>query len=103
MTNTLGTMLEILNSYPWTRLSVRIIGEIKRQFFHMVTHFFYNSNLSKEILQSTPGELYILFGTWSQAYVYDSSDYMETRLKRHGSLFTAALMVYFVFYLIVPI
>ena len=49
MTNTLGIMLEILNNYPWTRFSVRIIGAIKRQFFHMVTHAFDNSNLSQEI------------------------------------------------------
>ena len=28
---------------------MRIIGEIKRQFFHMVTHVFDNSNLSQEI------------------------------------------------------
>ena len=42
-------MLEILNNYPWTRLAVRIIGAIKRQFFHMVTHGFDNSNLSQEI------------------------------------------------------
>ena len=37
-------MLEILNNYPWTRPSVRIIGVIKRQFFHIVTHVFDNSN-----------------------------------------------------------
>ena len=49
MTNTLGIMLEILSNYPWSRLSVRIIGEIKRQFFHMVTHVFDNSNLSQKI------------------------------------------------------
>ena len=48
MTNTIGIMLEILNNYPWTRLSVKIIGVIKRQFFHMVTHVF-DSNLSQEI------------------------------------------------------
>ena len=36
---------------------MRIIGAIKRQCFHMVTHVFDNSNLSQEILQSTPGEL----------------------------------------------
>ena len=42
-------MLEILNNYPWTRLSVRIIGVIKRQFFHMVMHVFDNGNLSQEI------------------------------------------------------
>ena len=30
-----------LGNYPWTRLSVRIIGAIKRHFFHMVTHVFY--------------------------------------------------------------
>ena len=45
MTNTLGIMLEILDNYPWTRLPVKIIGVIKRQFFHMVTHVFDNSNL----------------------------------------------------------
>ena len=49
VTNKLGIILEILNNYPWTRLAVRIIGAIKRQFFHMVTHVFDNSNLSKEI------------------------------------------------------
>ena len=49
MTNTLGIMQEILNNYPWTRLSVRIIGAIKRQLFHMVTHAFDNNNLSQEI------------------------------------------------------
>ena len=57
MTNALGIMLEILNNYPWIRLAVRIIGVIKRLFFHMVTHVFDNSNLSQELLQSTPGEL----------------------------------------------
>ena len=49
MTNTLGIMLEILDNYPWTRLSVRIIGVIKKQLFRMVTHVFDNSNLSQEI------------------------------------------------------
>ena len=49
MTNTLEIVLEILNNYPWTRLSGRIIGVIKRQFFRMVTHVFDNSNLSQEI------------------------------------------------------
>ena len=50
MTNALGIMLDILSNYPWTRLSVRIIEAIKRQFFHMamVTHVFDNSNLSQE-------------------------------------------------------
>ena len=42
-------MLRILNSYPWTRLSLKIIGAIKRQFFHTVTLVFDNSNLSQEI------------------------------------------------------
>ena len=44
-------MLEILklNNYPWTRLTVRIIGVIKRQLFHTVTHVFDSSNLSQEI------------------------------------------------------
>ena len=49
MTNTLEIMLESLSSYPGTRLSVRTIGAIKRQFFHMVTHVFDNSNLLQEI------------------------------------------------------
>ena len=35
--------------YLWTRLSARIIGMIKRQLFHMVTHVFDNSSLSREI------------------------------------------------------
>ena len=48
MTNTLGIMLEITSNYPFTRLSVRIIGAIKRQFFHMVTHVIANSNLSQD-------------------------------------------------------
>ena len=47
MTNTLGIMLEILNNILAPD-SVRIIGVIKRQFFHMVTHVFDNSNLSQE-------------------------------------------------------
>ena len=47
----IGIMLETLNNYPWTRLSVRIIGVIKRQFFLMVTHVFDNSNLSQEIFE----------------------------------------------------
>ena len=34
-----------LNNYPWTRLSVRIIGVIKTQFFHMVMYVFDNGNL----------------------------------------------------------
>ena len=49
MTDTLGTTLEILNNYQWTRYSVRIIGAIKRQFFNIVTHVFDNSNLSQKI------------------------------------------------------
>ena len=55
MTNTLGIMLEILYNYLWTRLSVRIIGAIKRQFFHMVRHVFDNSNLSQKMF---------VIGTW---------------------------------------
>ena len=38
-----------LNSYPWTRLLVRIIRVLKRQFFRMITRVFDNSNLSQEI------------------------------------------------------
>ena len=40
---------DLTDNYPWTRFPVRIIGAIKRQFFHMVTHVFDNSNLSQEI------------------------------------------------------
>ena len=49
MTNTLRIMLEILNNYPWTRLSVRITGVIERQFFPDGNACFDNSNLSQEI------------------------------------------------------
>ena len=45
--------------------------------FHMVTHVFYNSNLSQETFTI---DINILFGTWSQTYACDPSDYMETRL-----------------------
>ena len=48
MTNTLGIMLEILCNSSWTKLSVRITGAIKRQFFHMVTNVFDNSNLLQD-------------------------------------------------------
>ena len=37
------------NNYPWTRLSVRIIGTIKRHVFHMVTDVFDISSLSQEV------------------------------------------------------
>ena len=71
-----------LNNYPWTRLSVRIIGAIKRQFFHMVTHVFDNSNRSQDIFAiDTWGAVICSLGIWSQAHAYDPSDHMETRLK----------------------
>ena len=47
-------MLEILKNYPWTRLSMWIIGVIKRQFFHMATHVFDNCNLLQEIFATDP-------------------------------------------------
>ena len=76
-------MLEILNNYPRTRLSVRIIGVIKRQFFHMVTHVFDNSNLSQEIFCNRHlGSCKMLFGTWSQAHAYDPSDYASKRILK---------------------
>ena len=40
---------DLTDNYPWTRFSVRILGAIKRQFFHMVKHVPDNSNLSQEI------------------------------------------------------
>ena len=48
--NLIGTVgkVELINNYPWIRLSSRIIEAIKRQLFHVVTHVFY-SNLSQEI------------------------------------------------------
>ena len=49
MTSTLRITLEIINNYPWTRLSVRIIVVIKKQLFHMVMHVFDISNFSQEI------------------------------------------------------
>ena len=75
MTNTLGIMLEILNNYPWTRLSVRIIGVIKRQFFHMVTHVFDNNDFCNPHQGAV-----ICSATWSKAHAYDPSGYMESRL-----------------------
>ena len=67
-------MLETLSNYPETRLSMRIIGAIKRQFFHMVTHVFDNSNLSQEIFAiDTWRAVICIFRTWSQAHVYDPS------------------------------
>ena len=57
MTNTLGFMLEILSNYPWTTLSVKITGAIKRQFLHIVMHVFDKSNLSQEIFAINTGEL----------------------------------------------
>ena len=38
------------DNYPWTRLSMRITGTIKRHVSHMTTHVFDNSNLPKEIV-----------------------------------------------------
>ena len=46
---TWDNVLDLKQLSPWTRLSVRIIGAIKRQFFHMVKNVFDNSNLSQEI------------------------------------------------------
>ena len=73
MTNTLGIMLEILNNYPWTRLTVRIIGAIKRQFFHMVRHVFDNGNLSQKIFA---------IDTWrAVGYVHTVPDRFLLRFK----------------------
>ena len=80
MTNTLGIILEILNNYPWTRVSLKIIGVIKMQFFHMVMYVFDNTiDFCNRHLESCN----MLFGTWLQAHAYDPSDYMETRLNNH--------------------
>ena len=49
MTNTLGIMLEILNNYSWTRLSVRIIRVINNAVFSDGNDVFDNSNLSQGI------------------------------------------------------
>ena len=46
---------------------VRITGAVKRQFFHMVTHFFDNSNLSQESFAIDTWRA-VLFGTWSQVH-----------------------------------
>ena len=75
-------MLEILNSYRWTRLSVRITGAINRQCFHMIKHVFDNSNLSQEIFAIDTWRAVICsLGHGRQAHAYDPSNNMETRLK----------------------
>ena len=69
------------SNYPWTRLSVRIIGVIKRQFFHTVTHVFDNSSLSQEIFAIDTWRAVICsLGHSSHLHAYDPSDHMETRL-----------------------
>ena len=74
-------MLEIVNNYPWTRLSVRIIGVTKRQLFHMVTHVFDDSNLSQEIFPIDTWRAVICsLGHGRKVHACDPSDYMETRL-----------------------
>ena len=76
-------MLEIINYYPWTRLSV-IIEAIKRQFvFHMVMHVFDNSNLSQVIfaIDTWRAVIYALGHGRKQVHACDPSDYMETSLK----------------------
>ena len=63
MTNTPGGLTKLSRNYPWTKLLVRIIGVIKRQFFHMVTHVFDNTNLSQEIFAiDTWGAVIFSFG-----------------------------------------
>ena len=57
VTNKLGIMLEIINNCSSTRLAVRIIGVIKRQYFHLVTHVLKIAITHKRLLQSTTGEI----------------------------------------------
>ena len=63
------------------------IEATKRQFFHMVTHVFDNSNLSRDFCDRYLESCNMLFGTWSQAHANDPSDHMETRLKNEWPLF----------------
>ena len=64
-----------------TRLPVRIIGAIKRQFFLHGKACFDNSNLSQEIfaIDTWRAVIYSL-GDGSQTHTCDLSDCMETRL-----------------------
>ena len=41
---------DLTDNYPRTTLSVRIIGAIKRQFFHIVMHVFDNAISHKRFL-----------------------------------------------------
>ena len=55
---------------------------IKRQFFHMVTHVFGNSNHSQEIFAiDTWGAVIYSLGHGRKHMLYDPSDYMETKLE----------------------
>ena len=49
--------------YRWTRLSVRIIGTIKAQLFHIVKAVLYNSNLSQEIFAIEAWRAIVYLGT----------------------------------------
>ena len=70
-----------LKNYPLTRLSVRTIGAIKRQFFHMVVHVFYNSNLSQEILEIDNWRAVICSLEHGRKHMLnDPSDYIEAKL-----------------------
>ena len=75
-------MLQILNYYPWTRLAVRIIGAIKRQFFLMVTHVFDDSNLSQETfaIDTWRAVIYSLGHGRKHMLACNPSNYMEARL-----------------------
>ena len=85
VTNTLRITLKIINNYPWTRLSVRIIGAIKRPFFHMVTHVFDNSNLSQETFSIDTWRAVIYFlEHQTQTHACDLCDYIENQLHRSG-------------------
>ena len=72
-----------LSNYPWTRLSVRIIGAIKRQFFSHGNVCFDNSKLSQESFAIDIRRAVICsLGHGRKTDACDPSDYMETMLYR---------------------
>ena len=81
MTNTLGITLDIINNYPWTRLSVRIIGAIKRQFFT----WFDNSNQEIFAINTWGALIYSLGHGHKHMLAILPTILMETRLKSSQS------------------
>ena len=96
MTDTLGILLEILNNCLCTRLSVRIIGVIKRQFFHMVTYLFDNSNLPQEIFTfDTWGAVIYSLGHGRKRMLTIRPTIWKPGLRSTGSISRGSFQIYF--------